>query len=195
MLLFARGSSGTGTRPAYLREIASGCIKVSIDARDFQWLERNIEPTGANRSRMLFDGRMLCFHCKFIFFSIRRMRNNFFFLLSHTFSQLFLIYIFIHIKKKKSISLSFLDRKRKDHKCDIFPQRFPYPQSSFYFYFFFSSQYRNISINHRSIQNHRPPFPVLEHDETRLISSRRNPFPCKRAKRSISLPVTYVRVP
>lgn len=94
MLLFARGSSGTGTRPAYLREIASGCIKVSINARDFQWLERNIEPTGVNRSRMLFDGRRI--RLQIHFSTIRSMmRNNFsLFLLSYTFPQLFLRYIY-----------------------------------------------------------------------------------------------------
>lgn len=156
MLLFARGSSGTGTRPAYLREIASGCIKVSIDARDFQWLERNIEPTGANRSRMLFDGRML-FHCKFIFFSIRRMRNNFFFLLSHTFPQLFLIYIFIHIKKKNRYPFHFSIEKEKITSAIFSLNDSPIHNRPFIFIFFFISISKYL---HKSSINSESPSPL-----------------------------------
>lgn len=113
MLLFARGSSGTGTRPAYLREIASGCIKVSINARDFQWLGRNIEPTGVNRSRMLFDGRRI--RLQIHFSTIRSMmRNNFsFFLLSYTFPQLFLKYIYTYQKEKNRYPFHFSIEKER----------------------------------------------------------------------------------
>lgn len=173
MLLFARRSGGTGTRPAYLREIASGCIKVSINGRDFQWLERNIEPTGVNRSRMLF--RWSKNSIANSFFPDDEQQSFLFFSSSFAHISTIVSYIYLYISKKK--------KKRKKSN-----RRF-----SFYFFIFFNSKYPD--LHKSSINSESPPSLRPGHDETRLISSRRNPFPCKRAKRSISLPVTYVRVP
>lgn len=136
MLLFARGSGGTGTRPAYLREIASGCIKVSINGRDFQWLERNIEPTGVNRSRMLF--RWSKNSIANSFFPDDEQQSFLFFSSSFARISTIVSYIYLYISKKK--------RKEKNRIDD--------PPFTF---LFFSTRNIPIFINHRSIQNHRPP--------------------------------------